>query len=476
MEVILIFFTIQGLMGAFDTLYHHEFKERLPWRNTAKKELYIHGVRNFFYFVIFISLGWLQWGGLLALVFATILIIEIVITLWDFVIEDKTRKLPATERITHTILAINYGAILALLVPELVTWINLATSFHFVDHGIWSWVMTLYGVGVLFWSFRDLLSSRQQAPKALPEIHLNRTNMKFLVTGGSGFIGSRLCQMLINAGHDITVLTRNKANAASKFYGRITLIDSLNQAQGGYDVIINLAGESLSDGRWTKDKKQKLYDSRLNTTKAIIDYIKNTNNKPSLLVNGSAIGFYGSSETAEFNETSDPADHGFTHDLCNKWEEKALLAKEYGVRVVTLRIGIVLGLEGGALSHMLFPFEFCLGGKMGSGRQWMSWVHIDDLIQLMAHIIDNDKVEGAVNATAPNPITNQEFTKALAIAMRRPAILTIPSFNLKLLLGEMADTLLLKGQKALPQKALDSGYQFRYENALDALKQILGRK
>ena len=475
MEIILIFFTIQGLLGAFDTIYHHELKERLPWKKLASQELYIHAIRNSLYFVIFISLAFVEWRGVLAWFFLLILFVELLITFWDFAVEDKTRKLAASERITHTILAVNYGVILAFLVPQAIKWSHLHTAFNFVNHGIWSFVMIVYAMGVLFWSARDFIKSRKSNKNAtLPKIVINKENTKFLVTGGSGFIGSRLCQMLINAGHDVTILTRNKEDAARKFKGRLTLIDSISQAKDGYDVIINLAGEPLM-GRWNVAKKKRIHDSRINITKEVINYIKNAKHKPSLLLNGSAIGFYGTSETQTFDETSKPANQDFAQELCKKWEETAHLAEEYGVRVVTLRIGIVLGEDGGSLAQMLFPFEFCLGGKMGSGKQWMSWIHIDDLIGIISHIINHDEIKDAVNGTSPNPVNNKDFTKALGKAMNRPTLFAIPAFNLKLMLGEMAEEIILKGQKILPQKALDTGYEFKYKTIGVALSQIIGK-
>lgn len=306
----------------------------------------------------------------------------------------------------------------------------------------------------------------------LPTLHLAREKMKFLVTGGSGFIGARLCQSLINAGHDVTILTRDKQKTASQFKGKVTLIDSLKETEDYYDVLINLAGESLSNGRWTKNKKKALYSSRLEITQALVDYIARVKQKPQLLISGSAIGYFGSSLTKEFTEEDLPIEKDFAHDLCQKWEDKAGQAKAYGVRVVCLRTGIVLGLDGGALSKMLFPFTFCLGGKMGDGKQWMSWIHIDDLIGLMMHIINHPVLEGPLNGTAPTPVSNEAFTLALGKVMNRPVIFTLPAFLLKLLLGEMAEMLLLKGQKVIPQKAIQNNYVFQYSNIEEALKNI----
>lgn len=297
--------------------------------------------------------------------------------------------------------------------------------------------------------------------------------MNFLITGGSGFIGSRLSQSLINANHNVTILTRNIKKTASQFKGKITLIDSLNKATENYDIIVNLAGESIAKGRWTEKKKKRIYESRLKITKKLTDYIIHKDIKPQLLISGSAIGYYGNSDNEEFIETSKSADNGFTHNLCQMWEQTAYEVKKENVRVCCLRTGIVLGLDGGALASMLFPFEFCLGGTIGNGKQWMSWIHIDDLIRLFEHIINHKSIEGPINATAPYPVTNKEFTEILGKIMRRPTLFTVPAWLLKLCLGEMAETLLLKGQKVLPKKALDTGYQFKYKKLKEALHDII---
>ncbi len=296
--------------------------------------------------------------------------------------------------------------------------------------------------------------------------------MNFLITGGSGFIGSRLSHMLLDNGQSVTVLTRNKNKAARLLPTQINLIDTLEHA-GDYDVIINLAGESLATGRWTQARKQQLYTSRLNTTEELIKLISRSKKKPDLLLSGSAIGFYGSSDTAIFTEDSAPADHGFTHDLCDKWEKKAYLARQYDVRVCVLRTGLVLGAGGGVLAKMLPAFNLGLGGKMGSGEHWMSWVHMDDLLGVITHIIENKNIDGAVNATSPNPVTNKEFTQALGQIMGRPSCFTTPAALLKLIFGEMAETLLLQGQKVLPQKIMAADYQFKHERITDAFRQVL---
>lgn len=307
---------------------------------------------------------------------------------------------------------------------------------------------------------------------AIPKITLNQKKLKFLVTGGTGFIGTRLCQSLIIAEQEVTILTRDKEKAASKFKGKIKFIDNLSVLDEHFDIVINLAGESLTDGRWSPKKKKALFTSRLGTTQALIEYIARVKDKPQLLISGSAIGYYGHSLDQVFTESSQPIEKDIGHELCRQWEETANQAKLYGVRVCCLRTGIVLGKEGGALAKMLFPFNICLGGKMGEGKQWMSWIHIDDLIGIIVHIINLPTLDGPINGTAPFPVTNAEFTRTLGKVMRRPTLFNLPSFILKLAFGEMAEIILLNGQKVMPTKMLENKYEFEYKSLEEALSNI----
>ncbi len=483
METLLIIFAVQGLLGAFDTIYHHELTQRLPWRQTAARELKLHGVRNFFYSIIFLSLAWVAWNGIFAWVFAAMLVVEVIITLMDFVEEDQTRKLPATERVTHTILALNYGIILALLAPILWQWSQQPTSFTALNSGILSWIMTLYATGVFIWGWRDLLRGLSWSKKSKKSpLHiemLTKPHQRILVTGGTGFIGKPLCQALIDQGHYITIVTRNMEKASSLFHGRITLVESLNalNQHDVFDAVINLAGEPISQ-RWSAKSQAQMLDSRIKTTEELIAFMKRVNHKPSVFISGSAIGIYGTDEAKAFTEDT-PASHdivgAFPREICEQWEAIAKEAEGLGVRTCLLRTGIVLETDGGALAQMLFPFEFGLGGAMGSGKQWFSWIHRDDLIRLIIHLINNESVHGAVNATAPEPVINKAFSCALGKAMRRPAILPLPAFQVKLLFGKMGQTLLLAGQKVIPQKALSSGFIYDYPTIDDALQHIFRR-
>ena len=295
--------------------------------------------------------------------------------------------------------------------------------------------------------------------------------MKVIVAGGTGFIGGYLCWLLERQGHGVVVLSRSAA--ASQGARKDVLWDGATPGPwetevDGAGAVINLCGASIAKGRWTKDRKKELRSSRLDSTRALVAAISAAKRKPGVFINGSAIGWYGDRGEETLDEGS-PAGKGFLAELCQDWEKEAQKAQE--VRVNCLRIGLVLGKGGGALSKMLPPFKLGLGGRLGSGRQWMSWISRDDLCGLILHILTTDS-PGPYNGTAPAPVTNQEFTRALGAAVGRPALLPAPGFALKLALGEMSE-LLLTGQKVLPAKARASGYVFQHPDLATALKASL---
>jgi len=478
MERVLMLMTVQGAMGAFDAIYHHEITERLAWRLGAARELAIHTLRNGFYAALYLAFAWGEWHGLWALGFIAIVVSEILVTLADFVTEDRSRDLPATERITHTLLAINFGVILAVLLPEFWRWAALPTEVLPASHGVWSWIATGIGVGALVDAVRDGTRARavrrkEKAPgpclaSALPG------RQSILITGGTGFVGTRLAEALADAGHAVTVLTRDPRKGR-KFRGRVTLIENL-QTLGRdtpFDAIVNLAGEPVAEGRWTQARKRRILESRIQTTEAVVRFIAKARKKPAVLVSASAISIYGTNPEASVTEESEGAP-GFGHDVCTEWEHVAREAERHGARVVTLRIGLVLGASGGMLARLLLPFECGLGGPMGSGRQWMSWIHLDDIVGLILHAIATETVQGPMNGTAPEPVRNADFARGLGHALRRPALLRLPAFVLRLAFGEMADHLMLQGQRVLPKQAEETGYQFLYPTLPEALREIVG--
>ena len=468
---------IQIVMGVFDTFYHHELTERLAWRPSQRYELQLHAVRNMFYALLFLVLGWLEVHGFFAILIMAILVAEIMITLMDFVEEDMSRKLPASERINHTLLAINYGAILVLLLPVLIGWAALPTGFKSAYTGWLSWIAAAAAAGATLCGLRDFAAAKRLARMscgpAAGLVEKLPARQTVLVTGATGFIGSRLIAGLSGAGHQVIALVRNPAKA-DMLPPPITLITSLDQipADTSIDAIVNLAGEPIGNGLWTEAKRRTILESRINMTRDVVALIARLERKPKVLVSGSAIGWYGLWQDQVLTESA--KSHAcFSHELCEAWENAARPAEEQGVRVVYLRIGLVIGTDGGFITRMLTPFEFGLGGPLGSGRQWMSWIERDDLIRLIAHVMVREEIAGPVNATAPIPVTNLKFTEELGRRLRRPAFFRIPDALLRWVGGDFANELLLGGQRVLPNKALSNGFVFRHETLRSVFEAIL---
>lgn len=297
--------------------------------------------------------------------------------------------------------------------------------------------------------------------------------MHVLVTGGSGFIGGALCRRLLAGGHAVSVLTRERQRAEQLFQGKVAAIESLDELprETAPEAIVNLAGLSLGSGRWTERLKQEFIASRVGVTRQVISYIARTDRKPGILISGSAVGYYGARGDEELGEDAPPGNEYQSH-LCKAWEAEALKAAQHGVRVCVSRTGVVLGKGGGALSSLVSQFRLGLGGYVGSGRQWMSWVHIDDLVGIMLHLMADESLAGAFNSTAPNPETNRDFARKLAAALHRPALVWAPDWLLRLMVGEMAH-LYVTGQKVLPSRLLESGYRFKFPELRAALADIL---
>ncbi len=471
---------LQLLLGFFDVMYHHEFTERLPWRKNASTELILHAVRNLFYAVLFIILAWLQPTGIYAIIIGVILLAEVIITLWDFVEEDLTRKLPATERITHTLLALNYGAILAYVLPVLYSWSQMPTGATSISYGLASLVLTLAAIGVCIFAIRDYFTSKRAANlKLAPAETLIENlpdNQTILVTGATGFVGTRLTEALQAKGHNVIALTRNPSKA-SILGAPITIITDLSQLSDDTTIhsIINLAGESVAAAKWTPKQREKIISSRVNMTNDLIALMNRLQTKPQSFINASATGWYGMRDDELLTE-DDPGIDCFTHEVCLKREQASMQAEELGIRTVNLRIGLVLGYEGGALAQMLPAYEFFGGGPMGDGKQWMSWIERDDLIRLIIHSITTETLSGPVNAVTNTPVRNNDFAKQLGKALNRPALFRIPGLALQLALGDLAKEILLRGQRVVPEKAMESGFKFKYETFAEALDYCLGNK
>jgi uncharacterized protein (TIGR01777 family) len=301
--------------------------------------------------------------------------------------------------------------------------------------------------------------------------------MNILITGATGFVGRRLCEMLHQAGHTVRALSRDSVAAKQRVphlkevfpWNPLQELPPL-QAFEGCDAVINLAGESIA-GRWTAPKKQLIRDSRVLGTKNLVNALAQLSSRPKVLLSASAIGYYGDRGEETLTEDAAPGSD-FLAQVCRDWENEALKAESLGMRVVRLRIGLVLGRGGGTLQALLPLFRVGLGGPLGSGRQWWSWIHRDDLCRLIVQILVNENVSGPVNATAPQPVRQKEFAQVLGRVLRRPAFLPTPAFALKIALGEFADGI-LASQRVLPRRAQEMGYRFQFEELEGALREIL---
>ncbi|MEH2442231.1 thylakoid membrane protein ThyD [Nostoc sp.] len=305
--------------------------------------------------------------------------------------------------------------------------------------------------------------------------------MKVAITGATGFVGSLLVQRLHGKGHQIVVLTRNTAFAQKVFpseaFANVEIVPYTPNASGSWqsviascDGVVNLAGEPIGEGRWTPERKQEILNSRKLGTQKIVEAIVNANPKPTVLINASAVGYYGTSETATFDETS-LSGNDFLAQVCQAWEAEARKVKDASVRLVILRFGVILG-NGGALGKMIPPFKLFAGGPIGSGRQWFSWIHVDDVVNLIIQALTKPEIEGVYNATAPNPVRMADLSQTLGQVMNRPSWLPVPAFAIEALLGDGA-IVVLEGQQVLPKRTVETGFEYKYPNLQSALTQIL---
>ena len=294
--------------------------------------------------------------------------------------------------------------------------------------------------------------------------------MHILVTGGKGFVGRALSRELGRAGHTVVVTTRHPASAANELtWNPPEPIPP--ETISAFDAVVNLAGEPVAPARWSRERKKRILSSRIDTTHALVQSMRQAEPRPGVFVSASAVGYYGP-RGDEYVTEETPAGAGFLADVCVKWEAGAFSAREFGIRVVTVRIGAVLGADGGALPRMILPFKLFLGGPIGSGRQWFSWIHIDDVAGIIRFALENESLSGPVNATAPEPVTNRDFSSALGRVLHRPSCLPVPGRMIRLIFGEMGE-MLLSGQRVLPGKAVKAGYRFKYADLHEALKAIL---
>jgi uncharacterized protein (TIGR01777 family) len=301
--------------------------------------------------------------------------------------------------------------------------------------------------------------------------------MKILVTGSTGLVGTALGSALARGGHTVCRLVRPESTGGASAKEGFAVAwnpatGELGGAGVGADAVVNLAGASIADGRWTEKRKALLRASRIDTTRALVNALRKMNARPSVLLSASAIGIYGDRGDEALTEESKPGTD-FLARVAEEWEAEALKAESLGIRVVLARFGIILAREGGALPKMMLPFKFGAGGKLGSGRQWMSWVTLADAVGILRLAIEVPPVRGAINVVSPQPLQNAEFVKVLAKAMHRPALVPAPGFALRLALGEMADALLLSSQRVAPQALEKLGYQFLHADLTSALRAVL---
>jgi hypothetical protein len=474
---------IQIALGAFDNLWHHEITERLPAKRMARAELATHALRELCYGLLFGALAWWSWQGAWSYAVAGILLVEALATLTDFVIEDSTRRLPRGERILHTVLAINFGALLLAFAPMLIGWSRHATQVVPSAHGAWSWFLTACSVGVLAWSARNTLAVlRHFRPAAWQRRGLVRaTNprpLRVLISGATGFIGRHLAYALIERGDELVVLARNREKAQDLFGPHGQIVTSLNaiDRETRIDAIVNLAGAPLAVRPWTERRKHALLASRLDVTAALVALAARLATAPRTWINASAVGYYGvRNDDAPLHEKTAPQTI-FQSELCRRWEAAATRASDFGVKVAHLRMGVVLGADGGALPVLARPVRLGAAAIMGGGKQWVSWIHIDDLVALMLFVLDEQTLAGPVNATAPAPVRHAELIDAIAAALHaRPLRLGVSERALRAVLGELAQ-FFVDGQRVVPERATALGFRFRYATAGAALENLLSRE
>lgn len=479
MTLLFSLMTVQAILGAVDNLWHHEITERLPAKRAAAREIALHAVREFLYAFLFIALAWFEWRGAWAALIAGILAMEILVTLADFIVEDRTRRLPPSERILHTVLAIVFGATVAVLAPFLLGWWAQPGAVVPVHHGEFSWLFTVFAAGVLAWSVRNALAvlHHLRPPEWVREpitAGSSGTTRTVLITGATGFIGGNLVRYLVLRGDTVIVLTRDAGKALDRFGPHVRIVTDLASIRRNtrVDAVVNLAGASILGFPWTQARRRQLLASRLKTTRALVAFCARLRTPPRVAVSASAIGYYGVHGDELIDEQGEPQPV-FQSRLCRAWEEEAGKLESFETRVVRLRIGLVLGRDGGALPQLARPVRFGLGAVIGTGRQWVSWIHIEDLVRLIGHALDAAGCRGSLNAVAPVPVQHLEMQRMLARTLHRPLWLRIPALVLRAGLGEMAQ-LVVDGQRVIPARALAAGFDFRYPQLQNALDHLVG--
>ena len=478
MTLVFSLLTVQTLLGLLDTVWNHELIERLPSRRAARNELWLHAAREFVYLFVFLALAWREWHGAWSLAIAGALLLEVVITATDFVVEDRTRRLSAFERLLHTLLTLLFGVLLMALAPILIGWLKQPTGIVEVSYGGFSVLLTLLAAGMAAWGVRDALAALRHSRPAEwlrhpIEAAERPSGRGVLITGATGFIGGHVVRAMRKRGDTVWVWTRDEDRALARFGPHVHVMAKLADipADARIDVIVNLAGAPVIGPPWTKARRQLLIDSRVKTTQGLLDWCATRARPPRVLVSASAIGFYGPGGDDWLTEDS-PSQDLFQSHLCVERETSANAAEAQGIRAVNLRIGLVLGTDGGIFPRLALPARAGFAARIGDGRQWMSWIHIADLLRIFERVIDEPVWRGAVNAVAPGPERQGDFQHALARACRRPFFLRIPGAVLRMAMGEMAQ-LLVEGQRVAPRRLLQAGFEFRHYTLASALRDLI---
>ena len=427
----------QALLGAFDNLWHHEWAARLPQQLGARRELALHAGREALYGALFLGLAWWSWHGALAVAVAAVLGVEVVITLADFLEEDRTRQLPPFERWLHTVLTVCYGLFLGLMGPRLLDWWQQPTGLASAGRGLVSWLFTAMALVVWAWSLRNALAVRrlgresaalrdQPAPPAAP-----RLAAAVLITGATGFVGQALVRRLRSQGRRLIVLTRDPKQARLQFGADIAVVGALDDiaAETRIEAVVHLAGARVLGRPWTRARRRELLDSRTRLTEGIHQLARRLAHPPAVLVAASAVGFYGVPEDGVICDERSRAQRGvFQSDLCAAVEHEAMRMEGLGMRVVRLRFGVILGREDGAYPMQALAARFGLAVRLGDGRQPVPWIHLEDAVGFI-------------------------------------------DWALRRLAGEMS-TLLLDGQRVLPRVALAGGFVYRHGTLASALRDL----
>ncbi len=468
---------VQAVMGAFDTIYHHELMVALPSQPAARNELKIHAVRSVLYGVIFAGLAWFVFGGAWIAVLWAVVLIEVALTLIDFLIEDHTRVLPQSERALHTLLAIGGGVTFTLLALQTPAWWRLPSELAGADYGWLSWILTAAAIGVTLSGIRDGLAARAlarvQAGPPLVPLDMGAAHLRFLIAGGTGFIGAALTRRLLAGGHDVTLVARSPARAALRFGGAVRCVPTATALSPleHFDVVVNLAGAPVVGMPWTCARKGVLLASRLAPTEDLLRYAERAQARPRVWIQASATGYYGQSAT-NIDEAVGATVSDFASELCHRWEARAQSCAALGIRYVALRFGLVMGRDGGSFPPLLLGLKLGAGAVIGSGRQFVSWIHIEDALGVIAHAVRDAKLQGPINAVAPESVSYQEFMREAGVIAHRPVWLRIPEQVLRKLLGEMA-IMLVEGPCVLPGKLRTLHHEFRFRTLRSALTDLV---